>query len=294
MADDRLPNIDKLDGSNWSNWKVQLMNFLKARKLWKMCLGTEVIPGQEDVAAVEEYEVKVARVLSILCQTISTQYLYLITSQNVTDPKQAWNALIGQFERPSLSNKMSLKSQLFGLQMKPGCSMENHLKELTGLVERLAALGAPVDEQDQVVLLLRSLPSHFESLTTAYMAKGEVQMAELREALISFEARFMEQKESTSTSNSSSVFWTGSSGYNTRSCYGCGKYGHIQQDCTTNPPPYDQFQSMQVSRGNRMMRGSRGRSRFQMRPTRSTQAEANYTYMVDDGDYDDDDGGTIL
>ncbi len=118
---------------------------------------------------------------------MANEYMYLIAAQNITTPKQAWDVLIGQFERPSLSNKLSLKSQLFGLKMRPGQSMDDILRGLSALVKRPAALGAPV-EQDHVVILLRSLPIGYKSLTTAYMAKGEVQMAELREALISHEA----------------------------------------------------------------------------------------------------------
>ncbi len=137
----------------------------------------------------EDFEVKGARMMWILCQTVSMQYLYLVTSQTVTTPKEAWDALVGQFERPSLSNKLSLKSQLFGLFKHPNHSLEEHLKVLTDLVERLAALGSPVEEQDQVVILLRSLPDEFEALSEAYMAKGDVRMPELREVLLSHEAR---------------------------------------------------------------------------------------------------------
>ncbi len=43
MSEDRLVSIDKLHASNWMIWKMQLMNFLKARKLWKLCLGTETL-----------------------------------------------------------------------------------------------------------------------------------------------------------------------------------------------------------------------------------------------------------
>ncbi len=84
--------------------------------------------------------------MSILCQTVSMQYLYLVTSQTIMTPKEAWDALIGQFELPSLSNKLSLKSQLFGLFKRPDHSLEEHLKVLTELIEHLAALGSPVEE----------------------------------------------------------------------------------------------------------------------------------------------------
>ncbi len=191
MTDDRLPSIDKLNVSNWSNWKVQLMNFLKAQKLLKLCLGMETLLQQASAQQAEDYEVKVAHVMSILCQTVSMRYLYLIMSQTIATPKEAWDALVGQFERLSLLNKMYLKSQLFGPHKHPEHSLEEHLKVLMDLVEWLAALGSPVEEQGQVVLLLCSLPDEFKALVVAYMANGDVHMPELQEALLSYEAWHM-------------------------------------------------------------------------------------------------------
>ncbi len=63
------------------------------------------------------------------------------------------------------------------------------MKEPNELVEHLAALNTPVHERNQVVLLLHSLPTSYEGLVTAYLAKREVQMAVLREALFNHEAR---------------------------------------------------------------------------------------------------------
>ena len=150
MADDRLPNIDKLNGGNWPIWKMQLNNYLIARKLWTLCDGVVAAPVRaiaelepDFVERQEAYTVKNARVMSILGQTISTQFLYLIAAHDITTPHQAWTALLGHFERPSLSNKMALKCQLFGFKMVSGQSMDDHIKGLNDLVERLAALNAP-------------------------------------------------------------------------------------------------------------------------------------------------------
>ena len=33
MADDKLPNIDKLNSGNWPIWKMQISNYLVARRM---------------------------------------------------------------------------------------------------------------------------------------------------------------------------------------------------------------------------------------------------------------------
>ena len=55
----------------------------------------------------EDYSVNNARVMSILCQTISTQVLSLFVSHSVTTPFEAWTVLIGHFERSSLPEEES-------------------------------------------------------------------------------------------------------------------------------------------------------------------------------------------
>ena len=72
-SDDRLPNIDKLDQTNWPVWKLQVRAYLEARELWKLCSGDETEPtapaaGAEDAAVaayvqqLARYQVRVARV----------------------------------------------------------------------------------------------------------------------------------------------------------------------------------------------------------------------------------------
>ncbi len=171
------------------------MNYLMARDLWDLCDGSEAAPVQgqnetDGAFAIRDkvHKVRKASAMSILGQTISTRFTYLIFCLEVTTLREAWLTMCGQ---SLLSSKLALKLQLFHFQMQPGNSMQAHLRELNELVECLVALSAPVDEQDQVVLLLHSLPASFEGLVTAYLAKGEVQMAEVHEALFNHKGRLV-------------------------------------------------------------------------------------------------------
>ena len=51
--------------------------------------------------------------------------------------------------------------------MKEGTSVEAHLKQMKEITDRLAAIGAPISEEDQVVTLLGSLPPSYSNLVTA-------------------------------------------------------------------------------------------------------------------------------
>uniref|UniRef100_A0A1X7TJH6 Reverse transcriptase Ty1/copia-type domain-containing protein n=1 Tax=Amphimedon queenslandica TaxID=400682 RepID=A0A1X7TJH6_AMPQE len=88
------------------------------------------------------------RALSNLVMSISSSLIYLITT--CEDPKAAWDALKGHFERDLLVNKLMLKKRYFQMEMKEGTSVEAHIKSMKELTDQLAAINAPIAEEDQV------------------------------------------------------------------------------------------------------------------------------------------------
>ena len=73
---------------------------------------------------------------------------------HINDQRQdAWDALRNHFERETLANKLFLK-KYFRTEMKDGTSMEAHLKHMKEITDKLAAIGSPINEEDQVVTVM--------------------------------------------------------------------------------------------------------------------------------------------
>ena len=69
--------------------------------------------------------------------------------------------------------------------MKEGISAEKHLKHMKELTDRLAVIGAPIDEEDQVVTLLGSLPKCYSTLVTALEARNDdISLNYVQQALV--------------------------------------------------------------------------------------------------------------
>ena len=68
--------------------------------------------------------------------------------------------------------------------MKEGTSMELHLKEMKEITDKLAAIGAPISEEDQVVTLLGSLPSSYSALVTTLECSEGVKLSYVQQALL--------------------------------------------------------------------------------------------------------------
>ena len=70
------------------------------------------------------------------------------------------------------------------MEMKQDTSVEEHIKNMKELSDRLAAINAPIAEEDQVVTLLGSLPSSYSTLVTAIEARDTISLSYVRQLLI--------------------------------------------------------------------------------------------------------------
>ena len=221
-------SIDKLDGNNWSTWKFQMKHLLLAKGPWGLVDGSEALEDEASSERTAQFRLKSQKAFSTIVLAIKTTQLYLVTS--CEDPKQTWDTLRNHFERDTLANKLFLKKQYFRTEMKEGTSMEQHLKHMKDITDRLAAIGAPISEEDQVVTLLGSLPRSYATLVTAFEARVDnIKMDYVQQALIHEE---MKHSELPGQSNRTESALMGTKRNKSRyqpKCFRCGKIGHIRR-----------------------------------------------------------------
>ena len=146
-----------------------LKHLLLAKDLWGLIDGTEILQDDASAHQREDFSKKSQKVFSTMVMSVSLPQLYLITSYE--ELRRAWIALRNHFERDILVNKLILKKQYFRMEMAEGTSMEAHIKTMNELTDGLAAINAPIAEEDQVITLLGSLPPSYSTLVTALKAE---------------------------------------------------------------------------------------------------------------------------
>lgn len=224
-------SIDKLDSSNWTTWKFQMRHLLLAKGLWGLVDGTEELAENANGQVRADFLRRSQKALSSIVMAVSTPQLYLITS--CEQPNDAWDTLRNHFERDTLSNKLFLKKQYFRMEMKHGTSIEKHLKHMKEITDRLAAIGAPISEEDQVVTLLGSLPRSYSTLVTALEARIEdASLSFVQQALIHEERKLNGHPNREDRSLSALVGVQNKAKSRKMKCFNCGKPGHFRRDCT--------------------------------------------------------------
>ena len=196
------------------------------------------VPGEADAAALARHNKAQQKAMATLVMGISSSQIYLVTS--CTTPKDVWDTLKAQFERNTLANKLFLKRQYFTTKMREGQSVQDHLRCMKEISDKLAALGSAVAEEEQVVALLISLPPSYATLVTAMEAKGDdLSLAFVQQALITEEQKRQVSKGVVAAEgNQDSVLRMDrefSKPFKGK-CYKCHKVGHKSADCREKKP----------------------------------------------------------
>ena len=147
-----------------------------------------------------------------------------------------------------MANKLLLKKQYFRMEMSDGTTIEAHFKQMKELTDKLAVLGSPISEEDQVVTLLGSLLTSYQTLVIALESRDAVSLSYAQQSLIHEEKKLNGKYSSDSTFENGSYKIAALHGHKERErgptasgkqqrrqwkpkCYSCGQKGHLQRDC---------------------------------------------------------------
>lgn len=121
-------------------------------------------------------------------------------------------------------NKLILKKRYLCSKMKECTLVEQDLKLMKDITDKLAAIGAPISEEDQVVTLLGSFLRSFATLITAIEARVDgVSLDYVQQALIHEEMRQSELSGQLNDSESAlTVTFRRDMAHKRPTCFGCG------------------------------------------------------------------------
>lgn len=160
----------KLDSSNYFAWKTQVENALKATSLFHFVDRSGPIPSPSlvDISGVQTpnpefvaWNTVDRMLLSCLVATLTPPILPHVVGSDHTH--QLWTKLEEKFSLLSRSHILDLRRKIYSLN-KTG-TMEQYLDYIKGIIQRLAAFGTQMDDEELVFHTLNGLKSEgYDSL----------------------------------------------------------------------------------------------------------------------------------
>ena len=213
-------------------WKVQIRHMLLDKELWGYVDDSEILAEDATEARKAEFKKNSQKALTAIIMATSSSQIYVV--QSCETPDDAWRKLQGHFEKGTLASKLHLRKKYFRMEMEEGADVETHLRNMKEVTERLAAMGSPVAEEDQVMTLLGSLPPSYGPLVTTLGAQlDKVTWLDVEHALM--DEQFRNHGKKTSSRDTALVGARVKSFGRPRKknikCYSCGKPGHFKYEC---------------------------------------------------------------
>lgn len=220
--------ITKLTNENYETWKLEVEFLLVREGLWKY-----IVPGVKpeeaanranaaELIAWDEGDQKARATIGMVLSR--SQHGHIRATKTA---KEVWKNLEKQHEKKSLTSKVHLLKRICDLKFQEGDDIEDHLVEFESLFEKLANAGTKLDDDLQVILVFRSLPSSFDALTTTLenRSEDELTLALVKDKIINE----VQKRKGTVPADSAVLKVAGKS--KSIVCHHCQKVGHKKRDC---------------------------------------------------------------
>uniref|UniRef100_A0A803NRR8 Retrovirus-related Pol polyprotein from transposon TNT 1-94 n=1 Tax=Cannabis sativa TaxID=3483 RepID=A0A803NRR8_CANSA len=174
MASTRF-EVDKFSSTNnFGLWRIKMKALLVHQGIHQAVDKEELKELGEDKKKIKEIEIKAH---SAILLSLGDEVL-----REVSDEGTAiglWEKLASIYLKKSLANKLYLKKKLYTLKIDDAKNLKNHLDEFNRIILDLSNIGVKIEDEDQGILLLSSLPKCYEHFVyTILYGKETLTMSE--------------------------------------------------------------------------------------------------------------------
>ncbi|KAG8491520.1 hypothetical protein CXB51_014863 [Gossypium anomalum] len=216
--------IEKFDGeTNFNLWQVRMMAILVQSGLKKVITGKK--PKNLNKIEWEELDEKALPAIQLcLANTVLQEVLMEKTSSAL------WKRLETLYATKSLANHLVLKQSLFTFRMNEGELLRDHISQFITLLNDLKNVEVHIDDEDQAMLLLCSLPLSYKSFRDALIyGRDKLSFEDVKGHLLSRDKLDNELHLDSKADRQASILVP--SKKQDKRCRYCKKLGHVKADC---------------------------------------------------------------
>ncbi|KAM3327212.1 hypothetical protein P3S67_002338 [Capsicum chacoense] len=175
-------NQNKLEGPNYVDWKRNLNIFLTAEGfkfvLVEECPVKSYEPTDDEIKAYDKWvkadEMARCYILASMENVLQHQH------QSMTTAYEMLESLKEMFGEQNHAAKQTIMKAILTTKMVEGTSVREYVLKIMSLLNELEILGAVIDKESQVEMVLKTLPNSFQLFYLNYnMIKMDLSLAKL-------------------------------------------------------------------------------------------------------------------
>ena len=164
--------IDVFTGIEFHTWQVKLRGYLMKKSLWNVVKPLSQTDTRQSRAQQPNFQSRDEQALGIIITSLDDNHVHYV--DEATTALDAWETLEKMFGAKAKHSKMSLKMAIYGLMMESGEDLANLVNRLKSLTTQLVYVQAPIEEEDQIAILLKALPDTYESIVIVLKEKEPI------------------------------------------------------------------------------------------------------------------------
>jgi hypothetical protein len=205
LAETYLNEANKLDGSNFINWKFKMQMLMEGYGVWNIANGTELKPvmaggattavggattvvGGATAAQIQDWEKRENKAKVLLRMSIKDSIIPHI--RDATTSAATWIALKALYETSNTNRILFLKTKLLGIKMDGNESVSSFLGRIKEVKDKLVNIGETISNTDLVTITLNGMLEDYHIFITGLAAREKPPtFEELRGILLQEEDR---------------------------------------------------------------------------------------------------------
>ncbi|GJW16056.1 zinc finger, CCHC-type containing protein [Tanacetum coccineum] len=227
-------DIEKFDGKNdFGLWQIKMRALM-------------VQQGCDAALETLEKTALMKKTYNTLILCLGDRVLREVTKETTT--AGIWTKLTSLYMTKSLANRLYLKKKLYTYYMSLGTKLDDHIDEFNKLILDLTNIDIEIEDEDQALMLLTSLPSSYENFVeTLLYGRESLTMEDVLATLNSKELK--KRTEGTKEESGDGLYVKGMSNHSGKAhsggssrfksrggtsklrCFICHSEGHLKRDC---------------------------------------------------------------
>ncbi|CAG7818823.1 unnamed protein product [Allacma fusca] len=239
MASKFSVKIEKLDGTNYNCWKLDVQLALEASELWEVADGSETLPA--DDTKKKAWKLKDVQARAIIVPSLDkTQKNHIYSCKTA---KEMLDKLRDLHSDSSILNLQHTMTKFLNYQIGKDVSPVKAMLELQELARMLADMQNPVSDAWLVNRVVSSLPAEYLPFKKSWASVPvKSQTSETLMARLKTEELEKRVANETEDAESTRAFYAGNDRQHTDKntserrksdvkCFKCGKIGHYRSNC---------------------------------------------------------------